>query len=263
MEQPSAQVRQGDRRRLWERRLPLARRSSEERRSRKRRSTALRFFSERRARQDRRCFGRRETPDRRALSARRHGRRRRDSLTPFTVEEVADLRARFAAPGPVGCPSCRSRFTLGPARRRGAETARRVVCLGCGRAAIVPNSCSARILVVAHQTALRDALQAMLAGAGHEVVEAADAGVALLAYRTVPADVVMLDVLLPGPMDAPEFLRQLRRTYPDARVVTMAGRPSYQGVDPLAITLALGAARTLRMPFSREDLLRTVEEVRP
>jgi len=243
--------------------LPLPRRASENRRSRERRSTAHQFPSERRARQDRRRSDRRETPDRRALSARRHGRRRRESLTPFTAEEIADLRARFTAPGPVSCPSCGSRFTLGPARRRGAETARRVVCLGCGRAAIVPNSRAARILVIADHNALRDALHAMLESAGHEVVETADAGVALLAYGTVPADVVIIDVLAPGRMEAPEFLRQLRRTYPDARVVTMAGRPSYRELDPLAITLALGAAGTIRMPCSRDELLRIVEDVRP
>lgn len=195
--------------------------------------------------------------------ARRHGRRRRATPTPFTVEEIADLRARFAAPGPVTCPSCGSRFTLGPARRRGDEIARRVVCLGCGRAAVVPNSTGARILVISQHAALRDALQAMLTSAGHEVVETADTGVALLAYQTVPADVVILDVLAPGRMTAPDFLRRLRRTFPDARVVTMAGRPSYRGADPLAIAQGLGAARTIRMPLSRDDLLRIVEEVRP
>jgi len=197
------------------------------------------------------------------VSARRHGRRRRETPTPFTVEEITQLRARFAAPGPTFCPACGSRFTLGPARRRGAEIARRVACLGCGRAAIVPNSRSARILVITRHDALRDALQAMLASAGHEVVETADAGVGLLAYQTVPADVVIIDVLAPGRMEASEFLRQLRRIYPDARVVAMAGRPSYRGVDPLAITQGLGAVRTFRMPLSREDLLRIVEEVRP
>ena len=95
------------------------------------------------------------------------------------------------------------------------------------------------------------------------MVETADAWVGLLAYRTVPADVVIIDVLAPGRMEAAEFLRQLRRTYPDARVVTMAGRPSYQGVDPLAVTQAFGAVRTFRMPVSRDDLLRIIEEVRP
>jgi CheY-like chemotaxis protein len=219
--------------------------------------------SERRAGADRRRTDRRERLDRRTASARRHGRRRRETPTPYTVEEVTDLRARFAAPGPVNCPACGSCFTLGPARRRGAEVARRVVCLGCGRAAIVPNSRAARILVITQHEALRDALRTMLAGGGHDVVETADAGVGLLAYQTTPADVVIIDVLAPGRMAAPEFLRQLRRTFPDARVVTMAGRPSFRGADPLAITQGLGAARTIRMPISREDLLRIVEEVRP
>ena len=263
VERPSAQRRLGERRRLWERRLPLPRRSDQDRRSLERRSAVRQVAVERRAGQDRRRVFRRAAADRRTVSARRHGLRRRGNATPYTVEEIAELRARFAAPGPVRCPSCESRFTLGAARRRGLEIARRVVCLGCGRAAVIPNSRSARILVITRHDALRDALQAMLAGAGHEVVETADAGVGLLAYRTVPADVVIIDVLAPGRMEASEFLRQLRRNYPDARVVTMAGRPSYQGVDPLAVTQAFGAARTFRMPVSRDDLLRIVEEVRP
>lgn len=197
------------------------------------------------------------------MAARRLGRRRRETPTPFTVEHVAELRSRFAAPGPVSCPACGGGFTLGPGRRRGAETARRVVCLGCGRAAIVPNSRAARILVVDHHTALRDTLRSMLASAGHEVVEAADAGVALIAYQTVPADVVIIDVLAPGRMEAPEFLRRLRRLFPEARVVALAGRPSYTGVDRLAVAQGLGAVRTIRMPLSRDDLLRIVEEARP
>lgn len=200
--------------------------------------------------------------DRRAVAARRRGRRRRETPTPYTVEEAALLRSRFAATGPVNCPACESRFTLGPAKRRGAETARRVVCLGCGRAAVVPNSRAARILVVDHHDALRELLQTMLTSAGHEVVEAADAAVGLSAYQMVPADVVIIDVLAPGRMEAPEFMRQLRRAYPDARVVALAGRPSHTGVDRLAVTQGLGAVRTVRMPLSRDDLLRVVEEAR-
>lgn len=136
------------------------------------------------------------------------------------------------------------------------------MCLGCGRAALVPNSLSARILLITQHDGLRDALYTMLTTAGHEVVETADAGVALSAYQSVPADVVILDVLSPGRMAAPDFLRQLRRTYPDARVVTMAGRPSYRGTDPLAIAQGLGSVRAIRMPLSRDDLLQIVDDVR-
>ncbi|MEK6611137.1 MAG: hypothetical protein AABZ35_09465, partial [Gemmatimonadota bacterium] len=181
MERPAGQRRQGERRRLWDRRSPIARRSADDRRRRERRSTAHQRPSERRVSKDRRRTDRRQL-DRRIESTRRRGRRRRETPTPFTVEEAAELKARFAAPGPVSCPACGSAFTLGPARRRGTEIARRVVCCGCGRAAVVPNSRPARILVIDQPTAARDTLHAILTAAGHEVVEAADAGVALLAY---------------------------------------------------------------------------------
>lgn len=200
--------------------------------------------------------------ERRAEAARRRGRRRRDTPTPFTAEEIQTLRTGFATTGLVRCPACEGRFTLGPARRRGEETARRVVCLGCGRAAIVTDSRAARILVVDQHDGLREMLFATLTGAGHEVIEAADAGVALAAYQAVPADVVIIDVLAPGRMDAPAFLRSLRRYFPNARVVAMAGRPSYTGADPLAVAKGLGAAGTIRMPLSREELLKVIEDVR-
>jgi len=190
------------------------------------------------------------------------GRRRRATPTPYTAQEVEQLRTRFLAPGPVNCPACGSAFTLGPARRRAAESARRVVCLGCGRAAVVSNTRAARLLVISQNDALRSGFQQMVASAGHEVIEAADAGVGLVAFEQVPADIVFVDVTAPGRMEAPDFLRRLRRHYPDARVVAMAGRRSFAGADPLAVMQGLGVLSTLRAPVSREQVLKTLEEVR-
>jgi DNA-binding NarL/FixJ family response regulator len=79
----------------------------------------------------------------------------------------------------------------------------------------------------------------------------------------VPADAVFLDVLAPGRMNATDFLRTLRREYPDARVVAIAGRPSFAGVDPLSVAKGLGATRTMRIPLTREQVLQAVEDVRP
>jgi len=262
VERESQQRRQGERRRLWDRRAPMRRRTGEERRTRERRSAAQQVAADRRAHSDRRGADRRGAEERRVMAVRRRGRRRRETPTPYTADEMAELRTRFAAPGAVSCPACGGRFTLSPARRRGAEIARRVLCLGCGRAAVVPHSAAARVLVTTHNPPLRNLLREMLAGAGHEVVETDDAGVALAAYQTVPADVVVLDIVAPGRVSAPDFLRQLRRTHPDARVVALAGRPSFAGVDPLAIVQGLGAVRSIRAPISREALLRLVDEAR-
>lgn len=258
MDRPSGQRRQSERRRLWDRRGADPRRARSERRTHDRRSGVGQTPSERRAGSERRQDDRREL-ERRATPVRRRGRRRRETPTPYSSEQFTELKARFAAPGPVHCPACDSGFSLGPGRRRGNDTARRVICIGCGRAAVVPATRASRILLVGQHAPLRDAMQAMLVGAGHEVIEAADAAVALIAYQTVPADVIFLDVVSPGRMSAGDFLRRLRRVFPDARVVAMASRPSYVGgVDPVA---GLGV-RTIRMPLSREDVLRTIDEVR-
>jgi CheY-like chemotaxis protein len=247
---------------LFDRRSPISRRNGERRR-RDRRSKVKESASERRAGRDRRDRDRRAVEDRRTAQSRRRGRRRMESPIPFTAEQVADLRAQFAVPGPVSCPACGGAFTLGPSRRRGDQTPRRVACLGCGSAAVIPKSWQARILVISEHGAVRNALQGTLASVGHEVIEAADAGVGLLAYERVPADVVFLDMIASGRMEAPDFLRRLRRGFPEARVVAMAQRPVYAGVDLLAVAQGLGAVRALRMPIARDQLLKTVEDVRP
>jgi CheY-like chemotaxis protein len=237
---------------LFDRRSPIPRRNGDEPRAEDQRSEAKQPSPERRA-----------GKDRRAPQSRRRGRRRMESPIPYTAEQVAQVRAQFAVPGPVNCPACGGAFTLGPARRRGDETPRRVACLGCGSAAVVPKSWQARILVISQHGLVRSALQETLASVGHEVIEAADAGVGLIAYEKVPADVVFLDMIAPGRMEAPEFLRRLRRLAPEARVVAMARKPTYAGVDLIAVAQGLGAVRALRMPVSRDQLLKTVEEVRP
>ena len=254
--------RREERRRLWDRRSPQPRREDGDRRRRDRRAGAQPCGPERSRDPSRRRADRRLGADRRTLSVRRHGRRRHDTATPYTSEEMDLLRARFATPGPVACPACGGAFTLGPARRRGAEIARRVACLGCGRAAVVPNTRAARVLLIDGNDALRGHMATTLVGAGHEVVEAGDAGVGLAAYEAAPADVVFLDALGCGRMDPAEFMRRLRRQYPEARVVAMAGRPTWGGVDQLAVLQGLGAAGTLRMPVTREKFLQTLEGVR-
>jgi CheY-like chemotaxis protein len=213
---------------------------------------------------ERRATADRRSTDRRVMSMRRRGRRRRDTPTPYSAEEVEVLRARFRTPGPIECPSCGAAFTLGLGRRRPGtgHPVRRVTCLGCGRAAVLESPHVARVLIVEANAPLRDSMHSALISAGHEVIETDDAGVALHAYQAAPADVVLLDVRSSGRMQATEFLRRLRGIFPDARVITLAGRPSFRETDPLALMQGLGAVGALRMPLSRELLLRAVEEAR-
>jgi len=248
---------------MFDRRSPHAQREVTDRRRRERRAAASegRVSRERRLGAERR-LGERRRADRRAGAARRRNARRRDTPTPFSLAHLQTLRESFAHRGPVHCPACGGQLTLGMARSRGPDSIRRVNCIGCGRAAILTNTQAVRVLVVAEKAAVREALRTVLAGAGHEVVEAADAGVGLIAYETVPTDIVFIDVRASGRMDGAEFVRRLRRAFPEARVVSVAGRPSYTTVDPLAVTHGLGAVGTIRLPFTAADVLRAVDEAR-
>jgi CheY-like chemotaxis protein len=262
MDQPSAEGLEEERRRLWDRRSPEPLRTYTDRRDSDRRCATLTPPADRRSRSDRRLGDQRRALERRTCTDRRRGVRWHDTPTPFTVEQFEELQARFAAPGPVSCPACGSHVSLGPARHTETESARLVLCLGCCRGAVLPDPGTARILVVGANEALRDILRAPLARAGHDVTETADAGVGLAAYEANPADVVLLDVQATGRMGAPEFLRRLRVSSPDARVVALRHGASKGEADPMTDARDLGAVGTIHLPVSREDLLRAVAEAR-
>jgi CheY-like chemotaxis protein len=120
---------------------------------------------------------------------------------------------------------------------------------------VVSGDSRIRILVVAEKAVVRDAIRETLREVGHEVVDAADASVALWAHQQDPADVIFIDVLSAGRLEAGEFIRQIRKYSPDARVIAVSGRTSYRGPDPLRVARELGAFQTIRAPFSRAELL--------
>lgn len=211
---------------------------------------------------NRRIAERRRLPDRRVPPNRRHSLRSRTTPSPYTVEQIAVLRKTFGKRGvPVTCPACKGSFTLSRGRRRRDEIMRRIQCQRCGKSAVVSGNWRMRILVIAEKKVVRDAIRETLSEEGHEAVDAADASVGLWAYQQNPADMVFVDVLAAGRMDAGEFIRQIRKYSPDACVIAVSARTSYTGRDPLKIARELGASRTIRAPFSREQLLEVVAAV--
>jgi DNA-binding NtrC family response regulator len=79
-----------------------------------------------------------------------------------------------------------------------------------------------RVLVVDDDPAVRSALRRALADAGHEVAEAGDAEAALGLLAGQPADVVLLDINLPG-LGGLDALPRVREAAPDASVVMVTG----------------------------------------
>ncbi len=113
-----------------------------------------------------------------------------------------------------------------------------------------------RILVVDDEEGIRTILGKALRSAGHEVVLAADGLEALKCYRAAPADVVIADIFMPG-MDGIETMRELRREFPDCKIIGMSGNQSARPM--LSAARQLGAIAALEKPFSINQLLDAVK----
>lgn len=120
-----------------------------------------------------------------------------------------------------------------------------------------------RVLVIDDETFVREALQRVLKSSSMTVVGAADALAGLEAMRETPADLVIIDVVLPG-MDGVAAIKQIRRDYSSARIVAISGGGNFgiSAYRPEAITTnaylaactAAGADGTLAKPFETAEL---------
>ncbi len=113
-----------------------------------------------------------------------------------------------------------------------------------------------RILVVEDEPSLREVVSLYLRRAGYRVTEAGDgpAAQAWLAHET--ADLVVLDVMLPG-VDGLEIARQLRAQGDTAIILLTARR-----AEPDRIAgLELGADDYVVKPFSPQELVSRVRAV--
>jgi DNA-binding NtrC family response regulator len=113
-----------------------------------------------------------------------------------------------------------------------------------------------RLLVVDDERNLRLMLGQMLELAGHEVDAAASGEEALDSLRRRPADVVFLDVRLPG-MDGIATLTRIREEHPGQAVIMMSGHGT---IETAVRAVREGAVDFLEKPLSRDHVLLTLEQ---
>ncbi|HXD20410.1 MAG TPA: response regulator [Vicinamibacterales bacterium] len=110
---------------------------------------------------------------------------------------------------------------------------------------------SLHVLVVDDEPLIRWSVAETLGGAGHDIVEAADAMAALRALADGPEpDLVLLDFRLPDSNDL-ELLAEIRRRAPHATVIMMT---AFGTPEVTAGALQLGASQVLNKPFNMRDL---------
>lgn len=113
-----------------------------------------------------------------------------------------------------------------------------------------------RVLVVEDEESYREALSYMLRKEGFEVVEAVDGTQGLAEYDRNGADIVLLDLMMPG-LPGTEVCRQLRMRGP-VPVIMVTARDAE--VDKI-VGLEIGADDYVTKPFSHRELLARIRAV--
>ncbi len=113
-----------------------------------------------------------------------------------------------------------------------------------------------RLLVVEDEESFQDALSHMLRREGYEVTVAGTGPAALSEFERHGADLVLLDVMLPG-LSGTEVCRQLRQTSA-VPVIMLTARDSE--VDKV-VGLELGADDYVTKPFSARELVARIKAV--
>lgn len=118
----------------------------------------------------------------------------------------------------------------------------------------------ARILIIDDEDQARRMLHQVLERAGYEVVVARDGSEGLERFRADPTDLIITDILMPE-KEGLETIMDLRREFPEAKIIAMSGGGRAGNLDFLEIAGVLGAQRTLHKPFKLQEMLEAVRDL--
>ncbi|MGD2272194.1 MAG: response regulator [Desulfobacterales bacterium] len=116
-----------------------------------------------------------------------------------------------------------------------------------------------RILIIGDDDQFREMLREMLELEGYTVSEASGAEEGILRQSEQPADLIIVDVEMPG-KDGVDTMLEIERVSPEARFIMVSGESGYLPKAKLRQAQILGA-RTLCKPFRRNQLLKIIEQL--
>jgi CheY-like chemotaxis protein len=116
------------------------------------------------------------------------------------------------------------------------------------------------ILLVDDDEQLRTMLSVVLRRAGYEVQVAIDGIEASNFYRSDPTDLIITDLIMPE-KEGLEIIRELRKDYPQAKIIAMTGGGRTGTMNYLKVAKALGAQELLEKPFPTQEILEAIRRV--
>ncbi|KAB2887928.1 MAG: response regulator [Desulfobulbaceae bacterium] len=118
------------------------------------------------------------------------------------------------------------------------------------------------ILVIDDDDSFRSMLCKMLARAGYSVLDSQDGRRAAAMVREHAIPLVVTDLIMPD-QEGIETIIQLRREFPDVKIVAISGGGRGSSDIYLDSAMRLGATRCFAKPFKTEPFLQAIRELLP
>lgn len=117
-----------------------------------------------------------------------------------------------------------------------------------------------RILIIDDDDQFRQMLTIALRKAGYEVDAACNGGDGLDLLKTFKPDLAITDIVMPE-MDGIEMLIEMRRQFPNLKVVTVSGGGRLLGADVCLEIAKKFSIRTFAKPLVLAEFLAAVQEL--
>ncbi len=118
----------------------------------------------------------------------------------------------------------------------------------------------ARILIIEDDTEVRAYLDSLLDRAGYTTVTAANGKEGVAIFQEGAVDLVITDIIMPE-KDGIETIMDMKRSNRDLKIIAISGGGRAEPENYLHSARLLGADRTIKKPFSNDDILTAVKEL--
>ena len=116
------------------------------------------------------------------------------------------------------------------------------------------------ILVIDDDEQIRKLFRSVLEREGYEVKDAPDGKQGVLKYRENPADLILMDIIMPEKAGL-EAIMELKRDFREVKIIAISGGGQIRAEDYLMIAKNMGAMHSLSKPVERFALLKAVREL--
>ncbi len=118
----------------------------------------------------------------------------------------------------------------------------------------------AKILIIEDDDEVREYLEIILTRAGYECLSAPNGLEGVDLFMSNPADLVITDIIMPE-KDGIETIMDLRRKNSALKVIAISGGGRAEPENYLHSAKLLGANRTMKKPFTNEEMLKNIRDL--